>query len=478
MRRVHIVTFARDGAARAFTLRRSLIVLSASLTLALIAWAGFSLYLVLFRDTLVGKLLADQEQMRAAYEEKLASQRLKLDEAARQQTTAQDNLDGRLRELISRQAQLEGRTETVARLLRGGNIDLSAARALPGAAGAATLPSAEGQTLAVAKSQPTDPLKAIADFSGQKPRPIDDMSLSSYVQETPSGEATLSPPSPQTLPPTQAPSHSRQLGPRASLFDGPARDYPLGLAGSLSIESVANSLDSIERLQVETLRSANSRATVALDKIRGALRISGLDPARFTHVAVKRTPDVGGPFMPLTKEAKEAAASSPSFDALLNVLKARLEEHDELSHAILTLPVRQPFPGQLAITSPFGPRKDPFGMGWALHPGLDLQAQEGSIVRATAPGKVTNASWAGGYGNMVEIQHAEGVSTRYGHLSAILVSEGQVVAAGTPIGRVGSTGRSTGPHLHYETRIDGEPVDPMRFLRSSNVLLAATGGVD
>jgi murein DD-endopeptidase MepM/ murein hydrolase activator NlpD len=476
MRRVHIVTFAKDGATRTFTLRRSLVMLGVTLKLALLAWAGFSLYLLIFRDTLVGKLLADQEQMRAGYEEKLASQRLKLDEAAAQQATARDNIDGRLRELISRQAQLEGRTETVARLLRGGNIDLSAARIPSGAGSAAATPLADGQGVNITRSQPPDPLKAIADFSGQKPRPIDDMNVSSYVQDAPPGGAT--PTLSLQTPPSQSAPRPRQLGPRASLFDSPVSEYPLVLAGSLSIESVANSLDSIERLQVETLRSANTRATVALDRIRWALRNSGLDPARFSRVAVRRSTDVGGPFMPLTKEAKDAAFSSSGFDQLLNVLKVRLEEHDKLSQAILTLPVRQPFPGQLAVTSPFGPRKDPFGMGWALHPGLDLQAQEGSIVRATAPGKVTNAGWAGGYGNMVEIEHTEGVSTRYGHLSAVLVSDGQMVAAGTPIGRVGSTGRSTGPHLHYETRIDGEPVDPMRFLRSSNVLLAATGGVD
>jgi murein DD-endopeptidase MepM/ murein hydrolase activator NlpD len=478
MRRVHIVTFAKDGAARTFTLRRSLVVLGVSLKVALVAWAGFSLYLLIFRDTLVGKLLADQDQMRAAYEEKLASQRVKLDETAAQQTTARDNLDLRLRELISRQAQLEGRTETVARLLRGANIDLSASRARPTAANATTPPSSDAQSVSVAKSQPTDPLRAIAEFSGQKPHPIDDMSLSSYVQEAPTSDAVSGAPAPQTVPPPQPAPRPRQLGPRASLFDDGARDYRFALAGSISIESVASSLDSIERLQVETLRSANTRTTVALDKMRWALRSSGLDPARFAHVGGKRTADVGGPFMPLTKEAKDAAASSSSFDTLLGILKVRLEEHDELSQSILTLPVRQPLPGQLAVTSPFGPRKDPFGMGWALHAGLDMQAQEGAIVRATAAGKVTNAGWAGGYGNMVEIEHAEGVSTRYGHLSAVLVSDGQTVTAGTPIGRVGSTGRSTGPHLHYETRIDGEPVDPMRFLRSSNVLLASTGGVD
>ncbi len=235
---------------------------------------------------------------------------------------------------------------------------------------------------------------------------------------------------------------------------------------------MVNSLDTVERLQVEALEHANSRAAVEIDQLRGALKRSGLDPARFSRTVKTKTSDTGGPFLPLPKDGLSG------FDALLHGLKVRLEEHDELSRMISLLPLRQPLAGQLEITSPYGARKDPFGMGWALHPGVDLRAEEGTIVRATATGKVVNASYAGGYGNMVEIEHGEGVSTRYGHLSAILVSDGALVTAGTPIGRVGSTGRSTGPHLHYETRIDGEPVDPLRFLNSSDILVAATGGID
>ena len=87
-------------------------------------------------------------------------------------------------------------------------------------------------------------------------------------------------------------------------------------------------------------------------------------------------------------------------------------------------------------------------------------------MHATAAGTVAIAGWDGGYGNLVEINHGHGLSTRYGHLSKILVKVGEHVRTGDVIGRVGSTGRSTGPHLHYETRINGEPVNPSRFLRA------------
>ena len=101
-----------------------------------------------------------------------------------------------------------------------------------------------------------------------------------------------------------------------------------------------------------------------------------------------------------------------------------------------------------------------------MHTGLDFRAAKGDPVRVTANGKVVSAGWAGGYGRMVEVDHGNGLSTRYGHLSEIGVKVGQVVKIGDVIGEVGSTGRSTGPHLHYETRIDGVAVDPQKFLRA------------
>ena len=107
-----------------------------------------------------------------------------------------------------------------------------------------------------------------------------------------------------------------------------------------------------------------------------------------------------------------------------------------------------------------------------MHSGIDFREEYGAPVHATAAGKVVTAGPQGGYGNMVEIDHGNGLSTRYGHMSAILVSEGQWVEAGGVVGRLGSTGRSTGPHLHYETRVNDEAVDPIRFLRAGKGLLA------
>jgi murein DD-endopeptidase MepM/ murein hydrolase activator NlpD len=112
------------------------------------------------------------------------------------------------------------------------------------------------------------------------------------------------------------------------------------------------------------------------------------------------------------------------------------------------------------ITSPFGWRSNPFGGGPEFHQGLDIAAPMGTTVTAAAGGTVIMAQWYGGYGNYILIDNGGGFSTGYGHLSAIYVSSGQAVQRGQAIGAVGSTGQSTGPHLHFEIRIAGKPVDP------------------
>ncbi|QCK88804.1 M23 family metallopeptidase [Phreatobacter aquaticus] len=108
-----------------------------------------------------------------------------------------------------------------------------------------------------------------------------------------------------------------------------------------------------------------------------------------------------------------------------------------------------------------------------MHSGIDFRGATGEPARVTASGRVTHASSMGGYGLMVEVDHGNGMSTRYAHLSRIDVSVGDMVRLGQRIGRIGSTGRSTGPHLHYETRINGEAVDPMRFVRAGLRLASA-----
>ncbi len=136
-----------------------------------------------------------------------------------------------------------------------------------------------------------------------------------------------------------------------------------------------------------------------------------------------------------------------------------------------TVPGSEEAPGALSwpvsgpITSPFGYRQSPFGGGTEFHMGLDIAASAGTTIAASAAGRVISAGWYGGYGNYILIDHGAGISTGYAHCSAIFVAPGQDVQKGQAVGAVGSTGASTGPHLHFEVRIDGKPVDPASRLR-------------
>jgi murein DD-endopeptidase MepM/ murein hydrolase activator NlpD len=181
--------------------------------------------------------------------------------------------------------------------------------------------------------------------------------------------------------------------------------------------------------------------------------------------AMNRASAIGGPYIPLphADAFDQKLASTQETAAKLADLNSRLE----------SVPVRFPVPRKSEITSGFGARADPFFHQLALHSGVDFRGVPGDAVRATAAGRVTNADYQGGYGLMVEVTHGNGLVTRYGHLSAIEVNAGQEVQPGEIVGRIGTTGRSTGPHLHYEVRVSGEATDPMRYLRAGEQLTDA-----
>ncbi len=146
---------------------------------------------------------------------------------------------------------------------------------------------------------------------------------------------------------------------------------------------------------------------------------------------------------------------------------------DQLEQGVSAIPSAHPVSATTNFTSGFGVRSDPFRGRAAMHGGVDLAGAQGTPIYATADGVVGRAEWNnGGYGNLVEINHGTGIQTRYGHLSRLIARAGQRVRRGDLIGLMGSTGRSTGSHLHYEVRIDGRAVNPAPFMQSSNMLLA------
>lgn len=224
------------------------------------------------------------------------------------------------------------------------------------------------------------------------------------------------------------------------------------------LRDIEASLDRVDHDENATLERMQARYQGRTQRVRGILASLGLN----LHAVPAAT---GGPFVPV----KLPPANESFARALTRVSIARAQAND-LSNTLNFVPLRQPLTGDLEMTSPFGVRIDPFYHSPSMHTGMDFRATAGEPIYATAAGKVVKAGWEGGYGQMVEIDHGEGLSTRYGHMSSIGVAVGQKVRPGQVIGRVGSTGRSTGAHLHYETRINGEAVNPERFLAAGGKL--------
>ena len=171
-------------------------------------------------------------------------------------------------------------------------------------------------------------------------------------------------------------------------------------------------------------------------------------------------PGTGGPALPLD------AQSLAALEGKMKQLERNMKAYESILRERGYTPSIWPVVGKLE--SGFGGRRNPFGgSSYEFHSGQDIDAQTGDPVVAGASGNVSFAGWQNGYGQLVVIDHGGGLTTRYGHLSHIDVIQAQTVARGQFIGRVGSTGRSTGPHLHYEIRINDEPVNPLQYLLTS-----------
>ncbi|WP_448500936.1 M23 family metallopeptidase [Sphingomonas sp.] len=224
----------------------------------------------------------------------------------------------------------------------------------------------------------------------------------------------------------------------------------------------------IENRQVAFAIQARAATEARISATEQHLRRLGVRPDR-----VLARVDIGGPYLPLdSKEGAEAAAEATTADAQFRSLFQSWKKLDTLEQAVIAIPSLQPV-DELKLTSTFGVRSDPFRGTAAMHAGIDIPGKVGTPIYATADGVVSRSERAGAYGNLVEINHGKGIETRYAHLSKLLVSPNTRVKRGQLIGLMGSTGRSTGSHLHYEVRIDGRPVDPLPYMQSADMLVSA-----
>ena len=188
------------------------------------------------------------------------------------------------------------------------------------------------------------------------------------------------------------------------------------------------------------------------------------------HAAPSYALDIGSnasSYEALERQSSPIAKADQEYRALFLSWK-RLDQFQQQNS--ISIPSQRPI-SDVKLSSGFGVRSDPFRGSAAMHAGVDMPGPIGTPIYATADGYVGRAGWASGYGNLVALEHGAGIETRYGHLSAILVHPGQHVRRGDLIARMGSTGRSTGSHLHYEVRMDGHAINPVPFLQTSDYLV-------
>ena len=235
---------------------------------------------------------------------------------------------------------------------------------------------------------------------------------------------------------------------------------------SLSNRSPAEQMAAVREDQDRLLTQAEATARSRAERLRFAIRMTGLDPA---HLGPAETAAAGGPLVSETDPRALAAELDVDEDYAVRVQHAARDVLDfralsaEAEHVPMARPVSEAY-----RSSTYGVRKDPFTGRPAFHAGQDFAGGYGSAVYSTAPGVVAFTGVRTGYGNVVEIDHGSGFKTRYAHLASISVRPGQRIGVGFRVGAMGSTGRSTGPHLHYEVWENGRVRDPTRFLKAGD----------
>jgi murein DD-endopeptidase MepM/ murein hydrolase activator NlpD len=240
-----------------------------------------------------------------------------------------------------------------------------------------------------------------------------------------------------------------------------------------ALRELALQTDRLDKIGAdETILMTRAQGEVAegVNSIRNVIRHTGINPDEYTR-KFNSVEAIGGPDLPLADVHIEGIADQ-AFSSTYLKASAVLDQLNQLLGAMRHIPLTTPVWGsQFERTSGFGARVDPFTGKYSFHPGVDFAGPYGSSIAATAPGTVVYAGDRGGYGNMVEVDHGFGIHTRYGHLSAILVRVGTRVSKGTPIGKLGSTGRSTGPHVHYEVWYDNVVRNPSTFIEAGHHVL-------
>jgi murein DD-endopeptidase MepM/ murein hydrolase activator NlpD len=461
-----------DGRVQFFTFGPTLQATLAGLTLIFLMWVAFASVNVIFKDRIIAAKDHHYQQMQSAYENRMADLQYSYDELNNALVSAEDRFKSTADELQNKQStisRLLGRKAAVDATLAGlgtggmnaivksGSDEIRTSAGANASMASDSVASEEAESVAPpSKSPSSEPVAAPPPGAG-----------SSQIGILPQGIEAQ----PRTAKPTKASflddamtRFAAVLFQKRSQISRPSIDPPALHVLAEQTERVRQMGSEETALLVGVDRAISGR----IGDLQTVLRRVGVNPDALENQAQG---GIGGPDVPIQSVHIDGIADDTFKNAYLGATAHESELNTlftALHHVPLTTPVRG---AQFELTSGFGARVDPFTRHVAFHPGVDFGGPWGSTVASTAPGVVVWAGARGGYGNMVEIDHGYGFRTRYGHLSSILVRVGARVEKGSPIGKLGSTGRSTGPHVHYEVWLADVLRDPSKFIEAGRHVL-------
>jgi len=440
-----------DGRVQFFTFGPSLQATLAGLSLIFLGWVAFATVNVIFKDRIIAAKDNRYQQMQSAYENRVASLQTDYDDLNGALVSAEDHFKASADELQAKQ-------NTIMHLL--------------GHTGPAPTVTVDPQANVGDGDEADDVRDGSADDASDS---VDDVAGPAGVKQGGSSELAISPRPVEPQPRTAKPTH-------ASLFD-------LGVMSKITgvlfghkqqpqrtrvalrhpaLRVLAEQTARVNRISANETRflvEAESQVSTRVNSLEAIIRRTGVNPDQLEQ-RVAASQAVGGPLVPL-QNMRIVGIADQAFQAAYRNAASEIAQLNDLLSAMRHVPLTIPVHGsQFERTSGFGARVDPFTRHFAFHPGVDFAGPWGASVSVTAPGTVVWAGSRGGYGNMVEVDHGYGLKTRYGHLSSILVRVGAKVAKGSVVGRLGSTGRSTGPHVHYEIWYDDVVRNPSNFIEA------------
>jgi len=463
----HQIYIRSNGRVQFFTFTPLTQAIFTGISLLFLGWVAFTSVNVIFKDRIIAAKERYFEQMQASYEGRIADLQLSYDELNGALITAEDRFKATadafeakqrvLTSLIERKENLRAslglgatdparntKTAGLSPSLRegigmGGSLDVITT----GMAASLARPFAAGNSAII---KPIEGMPTTGNETSILSRRL------AAVPEVLSGIAH----------PERAPFLRDAVQRLGSLFGRKVSSSNLDSPAFHEMEEQQTRIASLGEAQPALLGDAKKQVDLETARLKRALQSTGINPKSIQTRVSRDQASEGGPLLLLGPT--QIATQDQAFNVGVIDTMTSLNELANVVTALNAVPLIEPFAGE--ISSGFGARNDPFTEELALHSGVDLRGEKGSDVHATAPGIVVFAGPRGAYGNTVEVDHGYGIRTRYAHLSKIVVAAGAKLDKGSVLGKLGSTGRSTGPHVHYEVWYDDAVRDPEKFIKA------------